>query len=81
MEEKRELEQRVDHQNEMNEQIQAQISQVLTQTECQDCRQKQLKMTMLRSQSSQKRLGLAGRVDTDGAVSEYWDLESSQASA
>jgi len=36
-------------------------------------------MTLLCSQSSQKRLGQ--RIDTDGAVSEYWDMESSQASA
>ena len=51
---------------------------MFTLTECHDCRQKQLKMTMLRSQSSQRRLGQ--RFDTDGAVSEYWDMESSQAS-
>ena len=35
---------------------------------------------MLKSQSSQKRIGIAARVDTDGVVSEYWDMESSQTS-
>ena len=58
----------------------AEISQVLQMTECQDCKQKQLKISMLRSQSSQKRLGISGRIETDGVVSEYWDMESSQAS-
>ena len=37
-------------------------------------------MTMLRSQSSQKRLGVSGRIETDGVMSEYWDMDSSQAS-
>ena len=35
---------------------------------------------MLKSQSSHKRIGMAQRVDTDGVVSEYWDMESSQTS-
>ena len=69
----------MEDQNEFNEQLQAEISQVLIETECQDCKQKQLKMTMLR-QNSQKRLGVAGRVDTDGAGTDYWDMNSSQAS-
>ena len=37
-------------------------------------------MTMIRSNSSQKRLGISGRVDTEGMVSDYWDMNSSQAS-
>ena len=80
MKEKSELERKNENQNEANEQVQSDISQVLLQTECQDCKQKQLKMTMLRSQSSQKRLGISGRIDTEGVVSEYWDMDSSQAS-
>ena len=35
---------------------------------------------MIRSNSSQKRLGISGRVDTEGMVSDYWDMNSSQAS-
>ena len=36
-----------------------------------------MKYQLLRSQSSQHRIGLAGRIDTEGAMSDYWDLESS----
>lgn len=38
MKEKQELEKKVEYQNEINEQLQAEISHVLIQTECNDCK-------------------------------------------